>query len=506
MNEKLVYKLLYYFVGIFPFGLAAIAAINSFHAIFSGELISVLIILCFILILLTLSRLQPKNHIKEIHFILALVGVTIFLRYLVMIFLDVQFSADFLDAFAISKNFSHGPYPDVRSARFPYWGFYKITLSQIMRIFGRNLTSVQILNLTLTGLSALGLYFLVKLSSLSKRTASIAVIIYALNPADLLYKTLPTGEHIFVMLLPFAVIIFLLSYETINKNRVLAMIGFILSGITIGLMELYKPVGILLMIALIAIMMVKVLFAEKINLRRLTNQSLWYYFLFIGLLFFSFQITKTVGLNSVSRMARHQVNKSGFGWTLRIGMDIEKGGTWDRDTHFYMISLYEETNENYGLVNSILIDEVKEMTQKNKSMLLSHFIRKFDDTWKSNYDFYHWTIVVRDDQLVDNDPYDLSIIFPLLNAHLIFSLVFSSFGAIYCASLKRDLISSGLALFIVFYTFLLLITETQMRYRSILFTTTPIFIGYGILGVNLGMNGLLKFVKQMIGRYKQSKN
>jgi hypothetical protein len=132
---------------------------------------------------------------------------------------------------------------------------------------------------------------------------------------------------------------------------------------------------------------------------------------------------------------------------------------------------------------------------------LRFFIEKFNFTWKSDYDFFYWATVRQNDAgVLRADPKDIGhIIMPITDAFHIFVLVFSTIGAVYCAFEKREPISLILALFIIGFSIILLITEVQQRYRSVLHSCLPIFCVFGIFWTNK----LLIRVKRKLAIFSQ---
>ena len=489
-------------LAIFPLALGSFSAIRNFMNYQAFRFGAISLISFLIATLFILNHVNFRVEVKDWILISALFGLTIAIRLLSQNTLDTEPITDFQDAITKATYFLQGPYPDVRSARFPYWGFYKLTLSQVFTLFGASFNTVEFLNIFLAGVTTTGLYLLAKKTSGSKKFALICTTIYALWPADAFYKNLPNGEHIFISLLPFACLIYVNAMERLDKNLSLSLILSLLTGLLLGLMDLYRPVAIILLIACAIALVLFKFIKNDYQKFFLLEKTFWGGIVMIACLMIGFQGTKMLGFAAIRQKTGYAPNTSGYGWTLRIGLDVTEGGLWNRVIYDRMIAIYEAYDENYAKVNAILLDETKMILVEQKPQLFRFFLNKFDFTWKSDYDFFYWaTVKQSDDGSLLADPNNIgSMIMPITDAFHAFVLVFSTTGAIYCALNKKEPITSILALFIIGFSVMLLLTEVQQRYRSVLFSTLPIFASYGIFGVT---QVITPAIKKLLGKANQ---
>jgi hypothetical protein len=484
----------FYLLALFPFLLAAISALRYFVNYQRFKIFSLLLIIFFTWVLANLLSKNWRFKIREIVFLISLFALTILVRYISQVLIKTQPTADFANALVIAEKFSKGFFADLRSARFPYWGFYKLTLSPFIKIFDCPLAFTKTLNLILSGLTTIGIYFLGKTASASKRFALTSSMVYVFFPADILYKNLPTGEHIFIMLLPFTLILFSSLLKKINDNWINLLLLFFF-GALLGLMDLYRPVALILLIASLLSIVLFNMFSIHYNKFFLGDIRFWQNFLIILLITLGFFSAKAIGFNAIRQKTGYEPNRSGLGWTLRIGLDLEEGGTWNRKIYDQMINLYVENDENYEKVNQILLAETKAILQEDRSEIFGFLVHKFNFTWKSNYDFFHWATIARTaaGQSTLTSQQLGTYLLPLSEIYWIFILSFSCLGSIYCAKNHQSLILFVIALFIVGIGFLFLIIETQQRYLSVLHSFLPILTTYGLLNFN-------NLIKKIINR------
>ena len=479
-------------LAVFPFAWGSMAAFQNFLNYQTFKFGALSLVFFIFLSLFLLFLVDIKIRLKDWVLLSLLIVITITIRVLSQNILESQPITDFQDAITKARLFTQGPYPDIRSARFPYWGFYKLTLSQVFMLFSPNFNTVKIFNIFLACITAIGVYFLGKKASGSKKFALASTAIYALYPADVLYKHMPTGEHIFTMLLPFVCLTFIAVMEKLDKKLWLSLILSLLTGLLLGLMDLYRPVGIILLIAFVMAMIVFKFIKNDYRQIFLLEKSFWFGIFTIAGLILGFLGTKMLGFAAIHNKTGYRPNTSGYGWTLRIGLDVEEGGLWNRAIYDRMIGLYTTYDEDYAKVNAILLEETRNLIAENKSQLIPFMFAKFNFTWKSDYDFFYWaTVQQNDDDLLSLDPKDFGrIIMPITDAFHAFILLFSTIGAIYCVRKQREPIPLILALFIIGFSIMLLLTEVQQRYRSVLFSTLPIFVSYGLIGVNQAIKPL----------------
>ena len=496
--KNIFIRIFLWLLALFPLLLGAISAFIYFFNYPSNKLFAFIITLIIFmgLMLLLASKLQIEKHDSLI--LVSLFFLTIILRYISQNLIDTQPTADYLNALKIAEKFAEGFYPEVRSARFPYWGFYKLTLSLFLNVFDHPFDFTKYLNLVLSGITTIGVYFLGKASSGTRKLALASAIIYIFFPGDILYKNMPTGEHIFIMLLPFAVLLFNYSLNEREGNWIKLLLFTFLGGL-LGLMDLYRPVALILLIAfMLSIVFFKILATQQ-DKHFFKNRHFWQNLLMILLIFIGFFSVKAIGFYALRKKTGYEPNRSGIGWTLRIGLDVQNGGIWNRATYDQMIALYEKYEENYQEVNHILFKDTKEILKENRSEIFGFFVQKFSTTWKSTYDFFHWATVARSENgIISSSTEKLgTIILPLLDMYWLFILIFSCIGAVYCAEYQRGIIPFLLGLFIIGLGMMLLITETQQRYLSVLHSSLPIMTSYGLLGFSKLMKDLFNHIRSL---------
>ena len=478
-------RIIFIAIGIIPFGWGAVVAFTNYINYYHFKVIFLVLILFYVWIFLIILRIKSFKAFSEITAIAFLFLATLLIRYVWMLFLNVQPSSDFLTVFQLASKYMNGPFQNIYSARNLHWGFYSISIGELFKIFGNSLNTIKASNLVIAGLTSVGIYFLGKKISGSRRFGFLATLIYALWPADIFYKNLPTGEHIFSMLLPYVIILFIYTLDHRTGNlRKIAFLSILL-GSLLGLMDLYKPISIVLIIAFgIAIIFWAPSMKKEANPKKdkiLIKKLILFIFLVLAYL-----ISKEFYYSIIKNKTGFQPNRNFYVWSLRIGMDFQYEGKWNEGISNYMIDLYDANPNNDKLVNKILLNETKEIIASNKSQLFGFMVNKFNNVWKSDYDFSYWASLKQvDNGLTAYDPAKLmTYLLPFSDSYLIFMLLFSFIGTLYCAVTQRSVPLITIGLFIIGFTILLFFSEVQQRYRSVLVSSIPFFATYGIYAIN----------------------
>ena len=245
-----IIRAIFILLALLPFALGGLSAIHFFATYGRHKLISIATYALFFIMLLLLHR-TASSKMSEPALLLAIFSITILIRAFSQVFFNTQPISDYMDAVKVAMRFMDGPSPDLETARFPYWGFYRVTLTYLFRLFGSSIANIKIMNLLLSGLTAISIYLLGKIMTGSRKFGFLAASIYMADLADILYINLPTGEHIFTMLFPIVCIVFLALFDHPDRKTAVQVSFGIFLGVLIGLMDMYKPVGIILLIAML---------------------------------------------------------------------------------------------------------------------------------------------------------------------------------------------------------------------------------------------------------------
>jgi len=485
-------------LAVLPFLLGTLAAASYFSNYGRYKLVSLATwALAFGLLALLARGCTCK--LNEILVIVAIFLSAIVVRALSQAFFNTQPISDYMDAVQAAITFMDGPTRSLETARFPYWGFYRITLTQLFHLLSPTVATIKTFNLLLSGLTAVSIYWLGRTMAKKRAFGVVAAVIFILDPANLLYINMPTGEHIFVLLFPLAILLFLALFKRTGKK--LAMrIGMALGlGVLMGLMDIYKPVAQILLIAMgITLALTEWLNAKPIKSRRKHRKRMLLHFALLAIILAGFFTTKTLAFSAIEHYAEIPPNRHGVGWTLRVGLNQESKGRVSAPLAYSMSTMYFESGEDYEAVNAVLMEAALAQIDGMPFAALFTFVQdKFTFTWQSNQDFYNWATNTQiETGLRGYDGERLRLLVdPLNDAFLVFTLLLSALGASYCAIKREDKGTLVVGLFILGFSLLLLVVEVQQRYRSVLASAIPFFVAYGLTAINEGLSIIGKNIR-----------
>lgn len=200
-------------------------------------------------------------------------------------------------------------------ALFPYLYSYITLLGNFMKLTSINFKMVVILNIILDLCGSLFAYLTGK-NLKNKQYGLLLMLMWLFNPFQILYcmKALP------IIIVNVLFIISLYVFSLLNKqNKILYITIFsILLGITLGISNSFRPIFVILVIAIFLYYLYEII----INKSNYKNKILS--FILIALCFFGINKIYT---NIVSSKTEYSISGSS-GWTLYVGSNLESSGAW----------------------------------------------------------------------------------------------------------------------------------------------------------------------------------
>ena len=506
--KKAASRAVFGLLALLPFALGAAAAIGQFGSYGRYRTFSIALYLAFFLFLILISS-KKDSGLSDRTAVVLLFVLTVLVRQFAIIFFNTLPVSDYGDAISSAAELTQGPVKSLYSARFPYWGFYSITLSRLFRIFGASISTAKTINVIAAGLTAVGIYLAGKKLFRSGKYGLAAALIFAFSPASILYANLPSGEHLFVMLMPVVLMLYLTVFENTDQDAYKRGAFSLLAGILLGLMDMYKPVAVILLAGFALSLVISEGDAENgVTSEDIRKKKVFFHALFTAILVVGFISTKAACFSIVERQFGHPPNRFGLGWTLRIGLDMEKGGRVNTPIQSYMNDLYRDYDEDYRYVNSLLAQEALDMLAgRTAGELLTFFREKFVYMWGSSGGFYDWIAYNQmETGLMAYDAERLGLLVkPLADAFVIISSILSALGALYCTLRRRDKGALSIGLFILGFTLMLFATEVQQRYRSVAASALPFFTAFGLIAVVKSAEYIKTLIPEIQNPFKKKK-
>ena len=165
-------------------------------------------------------------------------------------------AADYRTFFQVAKDLSLGVHPGMKDyvAMFPHILGYASFLSLFLKVFGPHLAVAVTLNVVLTTLSGIILFYMV-LRKTDLYAATLSFLLWILCPSKMFYNTMSLSEPYYTCLL--LLFFFLIQSTEIqmskekNKPLVKLVVAAFICGVILALIQAARPIAVIPIIALI---------------------------------------------------------------------------------------------------------------------------------------------------------------------------------------------------------------------------------------------------------------
>jgi len=410
-----------------------------------------------------------------------IIVLAVALRLVVLPFLSTNFSSDMEDTHLFATDVVSGyPFANLDKYQGIPWAVHLnmtgLLTSVVYGILGASQATAKMFMLVLAGFTV-WLVYLAGRQFAGARVGLISASIYGTLPALVCYTGVLSGEHIALLLITLSIVL----YGRIKKsedNRMLShAAGYVLCGITIGLIDWFRPGGTILLAAL-TISDLIYWTKDKIFYRQLVP---------LALLILSYLTVSHTAVAISERFFHTDVMPAmqQSGHFILLGLNPIRKGVINNQDRQIAFEAYERFGDDNAAANRYLIQLAMDRL-KGKSVL-DLFRSKFNLLWSNHGQLFQISLNGSNDQEVVG----------VLNAmdSIIYLLVTVFIGAnIYSSFVNRSQPAVfAMQLFVLGFAILALILEAQNRYTLITFP-------YQILLGSLGMKDLGMFV---VSRFKR---
>lgn len=268
---------------------------------------SVFLALGFCLMFFLIKNFEPD--IKTV------IAIAFILRFISAFMFPVPLFSDYLKYHETAVGLIHNtPLDKAYLSAFPHTFSYSFLISLIYRVFGENPQIIYIINAILGTLTTYVIY---------KCSNTKTAFIFAIFPQSVLYTSLFATE------IPYTLLFFLTLMFVLKGKS-------IFSGITLGLMNLIRPTGIVFIIA----HFIYSFFFKKERRKFFIFLAVYIAFSFCA----NFLIEKT---------GNFEIPENNFGYSLYVGLNSESLGRWNSEDYNYAMSFSDSQNmHNELLINA----------------------------------------------------------------------------------------------------------------------------------------------------------
>ena len=371
-------------------------------------------------ILLLLIKLVDKLKIKN--FILLIFSLSLIIRIITIILLKVPVLDDYktmLEGALSINNNDLSFLNDFYFKTFSYQLGFTIYESLLLKIIN-SITFLQVINSLITSLIVVMIYLLGRTIS-NEKSARVVSLLYLLYPYPLYLNSVLTNQHLSILLVLVSIYLILTKKE---------LKYFILSGLLLGLANIIRPDGIIIIISLIVYLLTFIKNKDfKLKLKQISIIILTYLILITS-------ITNIIKLNFNSNL-----NNNSPLWKFYCGLNIKYNGMYNEEDE----NLFFNSNNQ----KELLMSRIK-TNYKNYPVL---FIKKEIIEW-SRTNFY---IESNMSKLTYN-------IFEILNLTIVFLVLLMFIIELYKSINKKKDKALLLKLILLIYFITYLFIEVSPRY------------------------------------------
>ena len=428
-----------------------------------------------------------------------LIFITLVIRLIVIgaLGLHTHYNSDVREAIELAnKGF---PFDFDKFSSVSSWAIWPVYLKVIKDIFGSIIVPGLILNAVYISLSVGLLYWIILKMSGSLRWAVISAEIYIIWPMNFLFSMSLRPENVNIFLLILSLSLIVLCQEAYKKKQYKhALFTFLLSACTLGIASFFKKIDLIELIALAIIIFLSFLKTLNIRKRSIQKSALTLGIIFIYLFVYKFSIS--IGYSMLDTVYVQKVNRNPTAHYIEVGLSPWSDGSFHGMTDDTKpIGVYrqyaKESNYDYKLTSKRvfqkLINEIS--TEKNLSFV---FFQNKLRICMTNQAYINFISDEASDNCLVNRAFFRENVYPLSQIWYSILLIFLLIGSLEYVTKESDYVSFYSALFIFGFILLMLICETQPRYKYAIYPYMSVLAGKGMLN-------LCSYVKQMTSLLKK---
>lgn len=502
---RILLRIMLVFLALMPFCYSCIEIFSSMRGCWdrNGVLYILSITAVIVVGIIAISRLIPTSidSRKKIVLLFALFSIAFVCRTFVSVLMQATPVSDFSRCFRYAVAQTNKD-EEFELVKYPYLGAYAVSLKLFFNLFPMTLFSAQVMNALVASLTAIVLYLATEEMIANSKTALISGLMYAVYPGLVTYSSITSCEH-FSQLFFTLGLYFLARARNIScSNKIKNLFYTILSGVSLGLMCLYKELYIIVVPALLVaglcydilpVIIRKIKTHEKKS--GLCQAILKTIFLAITIL--------CVYKASVAAV-QYEICGTTYNRNTPIsvviyqGLAIESGGEWNASVKEYCSQVMEKSS-TASEVNRALFDKLSSEYQGDIGKLCNVILRKIRIDFCDEGVYWYWTFSDSGKNLLQKT----------WVGELLFSLFPSAFFMFMCGIMAIGLLLQafrhkvgGFSEFFVtgvvfLFVLMLMLIEAQGRYKSNIMPYICILYAFSCEAITYQLDRIWKKIKSL---------
>lgn len=441
---------------------------------------SLFLLLLFVLIIVFLVSFKNKfKNIYSKYIPIIIFGLTFITRLVIALVFknDLIQLSDFGLAYSNSISLA---FNTVYYWTFPHWILYPSILHLVYKILGVSQLSGFIFNSFMISLSAVLIYLISKRIFKNKVASIMSTLFYILWISNILYILIYTPEHVTICLLLLSIYLFI---KLLDENVLMKKIYFsILIGLIVGISAFFKDFSSIYIIAFICTIILLLIF-KKGKLAAAKNACL------IIIMSVVMLTTKNIIFYKIDMNMTNYINRNTENFSLYLGFDREAKGYYTSEIAAEYFDMMKLENYNYKRINIIAKNKFFNDIKDNQAILPQILEAKHNTTTNGDY-IKIWLVY---ESMMQNDSKKsaeyIESLSKINNSYYCMIVFLAIIGIIYLYK-KKNIVGFLIPIIILGCVLVLLLIESQERYRYSIETLYCILAGGGIYYIYKLLNNI----------------
>ncbi len=378
------------------------------------------------------------------------------------------------------------PYDFDKFSSVSSWAVWPVYLRAVRKIFGSVIVPGLLLNALYTSLSVGFIYWIILTTTQNRRWAVAGAEIYAVWPMNVLFAASLRPENVNIFLTLSALALLLCARKKYRESRYKSFwILVILSAASIAASGFFKKTDVIFLCA-IGIIGGLYLLAHCNSVFRHAKTGKKRIAI-CGVLVFiaSYKLFVSAGYLILDQAYTQKVNRNPTAHYIEVGLSPWSDGTahgkTDDSKSFGVYRYYARQAEyNYDIATKRTLEKIFTEIKEEKHLNYAFFQNKLRITW-ANQAYFNWISSEASGDSIINRSIFTEMTYPLAQIWYTFLLCFILLGTL-LSIIKKEIpvVCLFSALFLFGFMLLLLICETQPRYKYAVYPYMSVLAGRGI--------------------------
>lgn len=365
---------------------------------------------------------------------------------------------------------------------FPNWALYVKLIHCLNVHFGAVPLTGIMWNVIASTASVVMVYLIVYLASGKDVLAILSALLFSINPFYLYYEILLSPDFTFIFLCLTALLVFVMAWR-FTKSIWIRLPAALVIGVTLALSSFFKSVDKVLIIALLIVFIL-----QFIARGRLTKERAVKWAAIAAVFVIGYSATMNYSYHYIDNYVSGNSNRDVSPYFLNVGLNAEHGGQWSQEVLDVYLGLIRDYDYDFEIINEKMNEHLDEVLEEQKQLVSSG---ENPDLWKDFMEYklrkawgnneglrFVMNTIHKDNPLAGMAFYEEYL--PVVQAFTVvtgFLMFLGGIGALITRERKTVMVA---ALMVFGFALLLLLSEVQPRYKTVVYPFMAVVSAYGI--------------------------